>query len=218
MVETKEQRSIYTRDLLQGKGYDIGVYTYGLPIVHDWGDGGSLTIGKYTSIAEGVNILLGGNHRLDWFTTYPFFSIGEGVWPGATSAKNDRSSKGDVVIGNDVWIGMNVIIVSGVRIGDGAVVAAGAVVTKDVLPYNVVGGNPARIIKKRFKDHDIDALIKLAWWMWDDQKINDNLQYLCSNNLSALIPKPSKKQQLRKKVKTLIPKKARTMIKKVFKI
>ncbi len=121
-------------------------------------------------------------------TTYPFHSIGDGAWTGAEHVKGDRTSKGDVVIGSDVWIGMSVIIVSGVKIGDGAVIAAGSVVTKDVPAYTVVGGSPARVIKKRFNDYEVEKLLELRWWDWPDEKVNENLPKLCSGDIYALIP------------------------------
>lgn len=205
-------RNLYTRHLLENPKYIIGDYTYGKPIVHDWGDGGNLIIGKYSSIAQNVNILLGGNHRLDWITTYPFHSVDTNAWAGAKSLKGDRSSKGDVKIGNDVWIGMNVLITSGVTIHDGAVVAAGAVVTKDVAPYAVVGGNPARLIKKRFTDEEIVALLRLSWWNWSDDEVNDRISDLCSSDIYRLIPRPSRVYRFVYSMKPYVPRWIYTII------
>ena len=134
--------------------------------VFDFGDGYDLKIGNYTSIADEVTIFTSGNHRTDSVTTYPFFDKWEMGHP-------NRYSKGDVNIGNDVWIGYRVTILSGVTIGDGAVVAAGAVVDKDVPPFTIVGGVPAREIGKRTANPD-----RIEWWKWSEEKIKDNIEWL----------------------------------------
>lgn len=201
-----EKEKLYTRYLLNNPRYEIGDYTYGHPVVHDWGDGGNLIIGKYSSIAQNVHILLGGNHRHDWVTTYPFHSIGEGLWSGAADVANDRTSKGDVVIGHDVWIGINTIIVSGIKIGDGAVIAAGSVVTKNVPPYAIVGGNPARVIKKRFSDYEIEKLLEIEWWYWPDDVVNERIKtMLCTKDFSKLFPPLSRKEKIKRKVNEVAP-------------
>lgn len=176
--------SIYTLDFLDKK-YCIGRHTYGNPKVFDWNDGGSLIIGKYTSIADEVTILLGGNHRMDWVTTYPFPALNN-EWPDAANIIGHPQSKGDVVIGNDVWIGNGATILSGVVIGDGAVVGAKAVVTKDVPPYAVVVGNPGKVVKYRFDDEIIEKLLKIKWWNWSDRKVAKNLSLLCSNDTERI--------------------------------
>ena len=178
--------NFYTKDILEGRGYTIGDYTYGRPDVHDWSDGTTLTIGKYTSIAEGVNILLGGNHRVDWVTTYPFPALDD-EWPDASGIEGHPQSKGNIVIGNDVWLGFGVTILSGVEIGDGAVIAARSVVTKSVPPYAIVGGIPAKVIKYRFSDDVIEKLLSLQWWNWDEQKIKRHIHILCSDRVKELI-------------------------------
>lgn len=215
MIDTER---LYTRKLINNPHYIIGEHTYGKPEIHDWGDGGMLIIGKYTSIAQNVHILLGGNHRTDWVSTYPFHSLGEGIWPGAKDIAGDRTSKGDVVIGNDVWLGMNVIILSGVRINEGAVVAAGAVVTKDVPPYTIVAGNPARVIKRRFNDYEVEKLLELAWWSWPDEKVDKNIEKLCSDNVYDLIPRPTQRDRIRHRlkrgVKKIVPPRTLTFAKK----
>lgn len=169
----------YTKEILKDKPYEIGEYTYGNPIIYFEGEG-NLKIGKFCSIAfEGVKIFLGGNHRVDWATTYPFNKIVD--YPEATQITGHPSSKGDVIIGNDVWIGMNATILSGVTIGDGAIVAAHAVVTKDVPPYAIVAGNPARIVKFRFPEEIIKELLDLQWWNWPIEKIRANIPLLMNN-------------------------------------
>ena len=159
----------YTKEIFKDKPYEIGEYSYGNPIVYFESEG-NLRIGKFCSIAfDSVKIFLGGNHRVDWTTTYPFNKIAD--FPEASHITGHPCSKGDVVIGNDVWIGMNATILSGVTIGDGAVVAAHAVVTKDVPPYAIVAGNPARVVKMRFSDDVIKYLLELKWWDWPIEKV-----------------------------------------------
>jgi acetyltransferase-like isoleucine patch superfamily enzyme len=176
-----KKEKFYTRDLLNDKSYVIGPHTYGKPKVYDWDEGTTLMIGDYTSIAEGVTILLGGNHRTDWVTTYPFSEISED-WPQAKGIKGHPSSKGNVMIGNDVWIGFGATILSGVTIGDGAVVAAKSLVVKDVPPYAIVGGSPAKVIK----------YLELKWWEWSENKIKRNLSLLCSTETSAVLRRGSR--------------------------
>ena len=167
---------------------EVGSNTYGhdgIKIIHG-GEGKSLRIGKFCSIAEGVVVFLGANHRMDWFTTYPFGHIKESLFPKVKRDHGHPSTKGDVTIGNDVWIATNAVIMSGVRIGDGAVVGAYSVVTKDVPPYTIVAGNPAKPIRKRFSDEVINKLLELKWWDMDESKINDISDILCSNDFEKL--------------------------------
>ena len=180
--------TVYTGDILKGSCFEIGEYTYGLPTVFR-GAGAKLRIGNFCSIAEGVVIDLGWSHRTDLATAYPMWAFPD-QW---TKARDLRISdvifvpKRGVVIGNDVWIGRESLIMSGVVIGDGAVIGARAVVTKDVEPYSVVAGNPARLIRKRFDDKTIQRLLEIRWWDWPMEKINENLHLICSNNLEGLL-------------------------------
>lgn len=180
----KKQR--YTRDALQGEQFSIGKYTYGSPDVHIFAAEPRLIIGKYCSISDRVVILLGGNHRLDWTTTYPFPAFSD-VWPEAAAIRGHPASKGDIVIGNDVWIGSAVTVLSGVTIGDGVVIGAGAVVSRDVAPYTVVAGNPAVAVRKRFSDSIISGLLKLRWWDWSEEKVRANIHLLCSDDIEAFL-------------------------------
>ena len=123
--------------------------------------------------------MLGREHRKDWVTTYPFPAFPD-VWPEAKDIPGVEISKGDVIIGNDVWICYGATILSGVKIGHGAVIGARAVVTKDVEPYAVVAGNPAREIKKRFTPKQIQKLLDIAWWDWPEEKIRENIKMLCN--------------------------------------
>ncbi len=190
MTKRMQGTDFYTRDLLakeiKEKNYEVGEYTYGNPRVLDWGEGKKLVIGKYCSIAENVIIFLGGNHRTDWVTTYPFPAI-ECDWPEAKSIEGHPRSKGDVKIGNDVWIGYGATILSGVTIGDGAVIGAKAVVAKDVQPYSIVVGNPAAILRKRFNFISRYLLQRLEWWNWSEEVVARRVTILCSPNVSFLI-------------------------------
>ena len=158
----------------------VGRYTYGIEQVRilEWGEGAALSIGSFCSLASGITILLGGNHRTDWVTTYPFGHIFQDEL-GEHEVVGHPATKGDVVVGNDVWIGSNVTIMSGVRIGDGAVLAANACVSKDVASYQIVGGNPAVCIRQRFDDETIALLLKLRWWDFPVPKIKEMVQVLC---------------------------------------
>lgn len=144
--------------------------------------GDKLIIGKFCAIAEGVTFIMNGaNHRMDGFTTYPF-NIFAGGWEKVTPTVEQLPFKGDTIIGNDVWIGQYVTIMPGVKIGDGAIIAANATVTQNVEPYTIVGGNPAKSIRKRFSDEMIELLLKLQWWNWNEEKIFANLEDLVSAN------------------------------------
>ncbi len=147
--------------------------------------GDKLIIGKFCMIASDVRFIMNGaNHLTDAISTYPFAIFGSD-WANAMDGKT-YPTKGDTIIGNDVWIGYNATIMAGVKVGDGAIIATNSVVTKDVEPYTVVGGNPAREIKKRFPKEHIDILLDLKWWDWSLEKITENVQILTGNDLEAL--------------------------------
>lgn len=190
---SEEVSSVYTKDLLVGSLFEIGDYTYGCPNVMYWDESTRLHIGRFCSIADGVTILLGGNHRMDWVTTYPFNVLFE-PFPNADNIKGHPATKGDVWIGNDVWIGHGATILSGVHIGDGAVIGAEAIVTKDVSPYSVVVGNPAKEIMKRFNEETIKALLEIKWWEWDEDKINNEIELLCSDDTYKFIERNQQKK------------------------
>lgn len=156
--------------------YQSGKYSYGNPKVIDWHDGPTLKVGNFTSIADGVTILLSGEHNYEWISNYPFLANDDFVNP--LQQTKYLKKKGDVVIGNDVWIGCNALILTDVKIGDGAVIAAGAVVVEDVPPYAIVGGVPAKLIKYRFNEEKIKTLLQTKWWNWDISEIKKNINYL----------------------------------------
>ncbi|OQB29173.1 MAG: Streptogramin A acetyltransferase [Bacteroidetes bacterium ADurb.Bin174] len=184
--EVTTEPPFFTKDVYNNLPYIIGDYTYGKPIVLHWGEKANLYIGKFCSIADNVTIFLGGNHRTDWVSTYPFNVLTD-FFPEAGEITGHPSTKGDVIIGNDVWIGHGATILSGVKIGDGAVVGAGAVVTKDVLPYEIVAGNPAKHIKMRFNEEQVSKLLDIKWWDWPVDKIKLNVFLLTSSNLENFI-------------------------------
>lgn len=148
--------------------------------------GDKLIIGKFCQIAKGIEFIMNGaNHVMNRVTTYPFNIMGNG-WEKVTPTITELPLKGDTIIANDVWIGQNVTIMPGVHIGNGAIIAANSVVVKDIPAYHIAGGNPCKIIKKRFDDDFITYLEQLNWWNWDEEKIYDNLEILCSGDLSKI--------------------------------
>ena len=164
---------------------EVGDFTYGLPIVRSWGEDAKLKIGKFCSIGERVQIYLGGNHHTDWLTTYPFNVLLKDQYPGIDG--ECAATKGDVIIGNDVWIANDVMIMSGVTIGDGAVIAAGAVVTKDVRPFTIVGGVPAKFIRHRCPAHNVKIWLGMTWWDWPLEKLAKAIPILMSDNAMELL-------------------------------
>lgn len=186
---TGDRQTIYLKNVITNPNITVGDYTmyndftgdptlfeknnvlYQYPVNHD-----RLLIGKFCSIACGARFLFNSaNHTMRSLSTYPFPLFFEewGLDPGGVTASWDN--KGDIVIGNDVWIGYEAVILAGVTIGDGAVIGTRAVVTKDVPPYTIVGGVPARPIKKRFSDKTIADLLEIRWWDWPRERIARNL-------------------------------------------
>ncbi len=183
-LKSKPTRSAFQENrafLKRYPQYQIGRASYGCPEVFSWGADERLQIGSFCSISDQVNIFLGGEHRTDWITTFPFSSFLQ----EAEHIPGHPKSKGDVWIGNDVWIAFGATILSGVRIGNGAVIGANAVVSKNVPPYAIVAGNPATIIKYRFTEDIIDRLQAIAWWDWPEDAIRTHIPYLLSNDLES---------------------------------
>lgn len=165
--------------------HSFGRGTYGDVLVHDWREGAKLCVGNYTSFAPGVQILLGGEHRSDWVSTFPFSVF----WQSAGRFVGHPRTRGNVTIGNDVWIGTEALVLSGVAIGDGAVVGARAVVTKDVAPYSIVAGNPARLIRSRFAPHQTAALLEIQWWRWSEEQIERAMDDILNEDVDGFISK-----------------------------
>lgn len=186
----------FLKNLINHSNIEVGDYTYydDLEDVQNFiknvkyhfdFTGDKLKIGKFCMIASGVSFIMNGaNHLTDAISAYPFAIFGNG-WEDAMENK-EYPIKGDTVIGNDVWIGHNATITAGVEIGDGAIIATNATVVKDVEPYSIVGGNPARLIRYRFPKEKIAELLKLRWWNWDISKITQNLTLLTGNDLRAI--------------------------------
>ena len=163
-----------------------GKYTYGHASIHTWDQDTKLIVGNFCSIAADVHVYLGGNHRYDWVTTFPFGHINKNVFDKFNGIGHP-ATKGDVIIGNDVWIGDGVRIMSGVTIGDGAVIANNSHIVKNVEPYSIVGGNPARLIKYRFAPEQIAKLLEIKWWNWNDETINRYTPLLCNDDIDKFI-------------------------------
>lgn len=145
-----------------------------------------LVIGSFCSIGSGAAFIMGGNqgHRSDWISTFPFFWMPE--VPAFAGAGNGFRPAGDTIVGNDVWIGTEAIIMPGVKVGDGAVIGTRALVTSDVEPYAIVGGNPAKVIRKRFDEPAIAKLLELRWWDWSDDQLMAAMPLLASGDVSAM--------------------------------
>lgn len=145
-----------------------------------------LVVGSFCSIGSGAAFIMAGNqgHRADWVSTFPFYWMSEVA--AFADARNGFEPAGDTVIGNDVWIGSEAIIMPGVRIGDGAVIGTRALVTHDVEPYAIVGGNPARIIRKRFDDERVRLLLEMKWWDWTDEQLAVAMKMLTSGDVEVL--------------------------------
>jgi chloramphenicol O-acetyltransferase type B len=155
-------------------------------LMPDRDDVDRLIVGSFCSIGTGATFMMAGNqgHRPEWVSTFPFFFMSEE--PAFANAELGYLPAGDTVVGNDVWIGAEALIMPGIRIGDGAMIGSRAVVTRDVAPYAIVAGNPAREIRKRFADEEIAMLLEMAWWDWPVERIEREIRALCSADIAGL--------------------------------
>jgi len=164
--------------------YKVGRWSYGdLQVRSFRSQAAVFEMGAFCSVAKGVLVLLAGEHRHGRVTTFPLYT----VWKRHTHLRSTQTSRGDVIIGNDVWIGTEAIILSGVRIGDGAVIGARSVVTRDIPPYAIVAGSPARLLRMRFDKKTVDRLLKIRWWDWDDERIDSAAPLLMSEDIEAFL-------------------------------
>jgi chloramphenicol O-acetyltransferase type B len=177
----------------------VGRHTYGHEqiAIRSWDESTELRIGSFCSIADRVTVFLGGNHRSDWVTTYPFPTFAD-RWKSARGIEDDHVSKGDVVIGNDVWVGSNATIMSGVTVGDGAVIGTDSCVTRDVAPYAIVAGNPARRLRLRFDPETVEKLLAVRWWEWSDERIEANVRLLCSGDVDRFLGAQEQPRRVRR--------------------
>ena len=189
-------RLCFLKNIIKNPNIIVGDYTYyddfenvenfekNVKYLFDF-TGDKLIIGKFCMIASGVTFIMNGaSHLSDSISTYPFAIFGKD-WSPAMEGKT-YPNKGNTVVGNDVWIGYDVTIMPGVTIGDGSIIGSKSVVTKDVAPYAIVGGNPAKEIRKRFPDEKINSLLKIKWWDWSIEKITEHVQDLTGKDIEPL--------------------------------
>ena len=190
------ERLCFLKNIISNPNIIVGDYTYyddfenvknfekNVKYLFDF-NGDRLIIGKFCMIASGVTFIMNGaNHLTDSISSYPFAIFGD-AWKDAMDGKS-YPIKGDTIVGNDVWIGYSATIMPGVKIGDGAIIATNSTITKDVEPYSIVGGNPAKEIRKRFSNEEIKDLLELKWWNWDIEKITKNVACLTGNSIVNL--------------------------------
>ena len=195
--------SVYLKNVIHDPTIRVGEYTTYDDYVNDPRDfvrnnvlyhypecnGDTLTIGRFCSIACGAKFIFNAaNHALDSLSTYPFPIFFEewGLPIDCASIAKAWDNHGSITIGNDVWIGYEAVILSGVTVGDGAVIGTRALVTKDVPPYTIMGGTPAKPIRRRFGEETIALLEKIRWWDWDEEKIRRNIAAIQGGDIAAL--------------------------------
>lgn len=206
---SRDNRTVYLKNVIRGENIEVGDYTIYNDFAHDPQEfernnvlyhypvnGDKLKIGKFCSIACGAKFLFtSANHAMRPLSTYTFPIFFEEWGLDVSEIRSAWDNKGDIVVGNDVWIGYEAVILSGVTIGDGAIVGARAVVTRDVPPYTIVGGVPAKSIRKRFDDETIEKLLRLRWWDWDERAISRGLSAIRNGDIAALCECAPKKEE-----------------------
>src|SRR4051794_3133624 len=192
----RQERVVFLRPLVQSANVEVGEYTYydssGDPraferdaVLYAFGPE-RLIIGRFCAIASGVRFLMpGANHADLGPSTYPFGVFGP-PWDTTMDIVMSAPSRGDTVVGHDVWLGYSALVLPGVTIGDGAVVAAAGVVTRDVPPYAIVAGNPARVVRSRFPDEDVERLLRAAWWDWPIELVTEHARTIMSGTPAEL--------------------------------
>lgn len=197
---TSDKQTVYLKNVISNPNIEVGDYTMYNDFVHDPIDfeknnvlyhypvnKDKLKIGKFCSVACGAKFLFtSANHTMKSLSAYPFPIFFEEWGLDGKDISNAWDNRGDIVIGNDVWIGYEAVILSGVTIGDGAIIGTRAVVTKDVPPYTIVGGVPAKPIRKRFDDETIKKLEEVRWWNWDDEKIRQSIRAIQNGDIATL--------------------------------
>ena len=197
---TGDTQTIYLKNMITDPGIEVGDYTIYHDLINDPRDfqknnvlyhypinGDRLVIGKFCSIACGAKFLFNSaNHTMTSLSTYTFPLFYEEWGLKKENVTEAWDNKGDIIVGNDVWIGFEAVILSGVTIGDGAVIGSRAVVTRDVPPYTVVGGVPARAIHRRFDEQTIETLLQLKWWDWPEERIRENIRAIQSGHIEQL--------------------------------
>jgi virginiamycin A acetyltransferase len=187
-------RVVYLKNIIKSPQVIVGEYTYyddpedvynfekNIHYLYDFMQD-KLVIGKFCQIATGVRFIMNGaNHAMEGVSTYPFKVFGKS-WGNVSM---NAISKGDTIVGHDVWIGNSATLMPGITVGDGAIIGTNSLVTKDVAPYSIVGGNPAKIIRKRFADETIEFLLTLQWWHWTPEKITENLAAITTGDIDTL--------------------------------
>jgi virginiamycin A acetyltransferase len=190
-------RTVLLKPLVKNPQIEIGEYTYyddpfhatefeRRNVLYNFGRE-RLVIGRYCALAEGVRFIMSGaNHNMDGVSTFPFTIFG-GQWGEKTlDIELGAPSRGDTVVGNDVWIGYQALIMPGVRIGNGAIIAAGSVVVSDVPAYGIVGGNPGRVLRRRYSDSDVELLERIAWWDWPVEKVTEHVRVIMAGTPAEL--------------------------------
>lgn len=197
---TGDAHTVYLKHVIQNPNITVGDYTMYHDMLRNPKDfeknnvlyhypvnGDKLEIGKFCSIACGARFLFNSaNHRMSALSTYPFPIFFEEWGQNPKSVTDAWDNKGDIIVGSDVWIGFEAVILAGVTIGHGAIIGARAVVTKDVAPYTIVGGVPARPIGKRFSEDTIAALLEISWWDWPKERIQQSIGAIQSGNIDGL--------------------------------